>query len=276
MILLAAGLGRRFGGPKQLEPVGPADEPLFVVTGRDALDAGFERLVVVTRSDLERRIRSVVERYLPAGSVDVVLQDRAGPERVRPFGTAYAVASCASVVHGPVGVANADDHYGRASVEALASAVAVLGPDDAVVVGYRLRGTLSPHGPVNRAVCAVEPDGNLVGLRERYGLVADGADGADGAGVVDVDGSPVGADEWVSMNLVGLGGAVLTRLAERAGRFATQHPDDDEEIVLSDELAALIDAGLVRARLVPARSRWVGVTHRADLPSLRAAIRAAH
>lgn len=269
LVILAAGLGTRFGGPKQLVPVTPAGEPLFVVTARHALAAGFERVVVVTRNSLQEEVAAVVASWFPAGPVEVVLQDAAAPTRPTPWGTAHAVAVCASVTSGPVAIANSDDFYGREPLARLAGALRGLGPREAIVVGWEVGDTMSSHGPVNRAVCRLDHRGNVIDLHERRGLRWSGAT------VVDGNGSLVPTDAPVSMNLWGLGDDVATMLAHRFAAFAAAHAADDVEMVLPDELTALMAEGSVTVRYLPSGGSWAGLTFRADLEDVKAAVASA-
>ena len=120
LVLLAAGRGSRFGGPKQLEPVGPNDEPVFAITAQQAVNAGFSRLVLVTTTELLGRLEAAVDRFVTGLTVDYVLQDVQQPAREVPWGTGHAVAACADVVTTPFGVANGDDLYGDPSFHLLA------------------------------------------------------------------------------------------------------------------------------------------------------------
>ena len=266
LVLLAAGLGTRFGGPKQLVPVGPHDEPLFVLTARDAVAGGVGKLVIVTRRPLRERVEALAAIHLPGVPMEIVLQDIAEPVRPIPWGTAHAVAVCASVLDGRFLVANADDHYGDGVVASLAGRVAALGPSEAIVVGYRLGGTLSAYGPVNRAECLVDDTGRVVAVRERRGLRR------RGGVIVDEAGRSVEAGTLVSMNLFALGRGVATMLGERFEAFSQEHASDPTELVLPDELTALIDAGRLTMRLVPTDCGWRGLTYPEDLADLRLAV----
>jgi len=265
LVLLAAGMGRRFGGPKQLTPCGPDGEPLFVLTAREAVAVGFGHVVVVTRFGLRAEVESIIATHLGDHPVDLVIQDRSGPLRATSWGTGHAVGLCAPLVDGPVGVANADDYYGADAVRRLRAATMVLGDDEGVVVAYRLGDTLSEHGPVNRAVLRLE-DGRVVAITERRGLRR------EGNRIVDGEGARLAADTPVSMNLVGLGAAVPSMLAHRFEAFAAAHRDDDVEMVLPDELDVLLAAGLVVLSRVPGGRTWVGLTVPADITDVRAAL----
>lgn len=266
LVLLAAGLGSRFGGPKQLVSVGLDDEPMFVLTARDALAAGFDRLIIVTRTSLADDVTRLVERHLPGAPAELVLQDDNAPPRERPWGTAHAVAVCADRLDGPMALANADDLYGERAIAQAAAETARLADDEAVVIAYPVGATLSPLGPVNRAECQTSETA-LVGLAERYDLVR------DGDRVVDRDGHVLESDAPVSMNLIGLGVGVVRRLGKDFEAFAAAHVDDDVEYVLPDTLCRYIDAGEVTARCVPTTSEWLGMTTRDDLELVRARLR---
>lgn len=261
--LLAAGLGRRFGGPKQLEPVGPEGEPLFVLTASAAFDAGFGPVVVVTRDELRVRVAAEVDRWLGGRDVEIALQDGGALRRERPWGTAHAV-----VVAGQAGtaiaVANADDWYGRGAIDALGAAARDLGDREVVVVGYRLGDTLSVHGPVNRAVLELAGGGAVADLVEVYGLQR-----RDDGVVADRDGVAYAEESLISTNLMALGAGVVDLLRERFEPFAAQHADDEREMVLPEELATLLADGSITMRCVPTAARWSGMTHRSDVDALR-------
>lgn len=273
LILLAAGLGTRFGGPKQLAPVGPAGEPLLVVTARQAARAGFDRLVVVTRSELRDRIDEALAKLdtdgdsatAPIQIAGIVHQDEHGPAREVPWGTGHAVAVTAALVEGPCGVANADDYYGDPSFDVLAAWLSGAGPDDSVIVGFPLGATLSPHGGVARAVCHAT-DGRIDHLAEHRGLHRDGEK------IVDADGAAFDDDTVVSMNLWGFPSWVPAALGER---FEAFHPTaGDAELLLPVEVDTLRRAGRTTVSLVTSPGRWAGLTFADDLPDVRRAVAA--
>jgi hypothetical protein len=176
LLVLAAGLGSRYGGLKQMDGVGPSGETIIDYSIFDALRAGFGKVVFIIRRDIEADFRDVFLGRL-AGKIDVdyVFQERtdlpAGfscpPERTKPWGTAHAVLSAAGKVREPFAVINADDFYGRSGFQAVAEFLRGAGPAQYAVVGYGLRGTLSEHGSVARGVCEVDGAGFLSGIVER-------------------------------------------------------------------------------------------------------------
>jgi NDP-sugar pyrophosphorylase family protein len=266
LVVLAAGLGRRYGGPKQLAQVGPAGEPLFVLTGRQAAAAGVRHVIVVTRSDLEREMRSAASA-LAEVHVDFVLQDRSGPARARPWGTAHAVIACAGLLDGPFVVANADDHYGDPSISLAVAAACT--PDDhtATVIGFRLDQTLSAHGPVTRAMILTDESGRVVGLDERRGLCA------EGERIIDGHGTRFPADSLVSMNLFALPSSLPSLLAASFDRFVASHDAaSTEELLLPDELDRLTREGALTLQVVATDAPWVGLTHRGDEAAVRASL----
>jgi len=273
LILLAAGLGTRFGGPKQLAPVGPAGEPLLVVTARQAAHAGFGRLVVVTRSELRDRIDEALAMLGPRDDdptplievAGVVHQDEHGPARDVPWGTGHAVAVSAPFVTGPCGVANADDYYGDPSFDVLAEWLRRAGADDSVIVGFPLGATLSPHGGVARGVCHAT-DGRIDHLAEHRGLRREGDK------IVDDDGETFDDDTVVSMNLWGLPAWVPAALAERFEAF--HDTADGAELMLPVEIDVLRRAGRTAVSLVTSPGRWAGLTFADDLPEVRRAVAA--
>ena len=231
LVILAAGLGKRYGGGvKQLAPVGPAGETLLEYTAYDAARAGFTRAVLVVRPGTEPpRLRGL--------DVAVALQSE-------PLGTAHAVLAAEEAVKSPFAVANADDFYGR---EAIATMARFLGEggDAWAVAGYRLADTLSPEGGVSRAVCRTDADGWLTDIEERRNVTS-------------------GCDELVSMNLWAFTPRVFGIL--RAGFDAHVKQPSAGEYILPDAVAAVVAAGQGRVRVLPARSQWIGITHAADRP----------
>ncbi len=289
LVVMAAGLGTRFGGPKQLAPVGPSGETLLDYAIYDATRAGFTRAVLVTREELSRRMRDQVARVIGgAVPVDVVAQrldDLPGgagvPEgRVKPWGTAHAVLAARDAVAGPFAACNADDFYGPGAYRLLAEHLkgeAAREPGSAppvhALVGYRLDTTLSAHGGVARAVALCGPDGllqRLVEVREVRrtdlgirGVTATGAQrGLTG-------------DEPTSMNLWGFMPDVLPVLQDQFAAFlAAAHRAPDAEFFLSTALDEQVTAGSARLRVLRAPDRWLGMSFAADVPAVRAALAA--
>jgi CTP:molybdopterin cytidylyltransferase MocA len=278
LVVMAAGLGSRYGGLKQLEPVGPSGETLLDYSIHDALRAGFTRLVFVIRRNIEATFRQVVvRRYEKRAEVALVFQELsqvpAGfvvpTDRAKPWGTGHAALVAAGEVTTPCAVINADDFYGR---DAFASLAMALDEDPAVhaLVAYRLADTLSMHGAVARAVCRSE-SGWLTGIEEFTGIerCGDSLQGVGPAGVIRFTG-----DEPVSLNLWGFQPQVFPLIAERFEAFLRERGDDlMAEFYVPHAIGDLIRDGRIRVRLVPTSGRWFGITHREDAPFVRDRVR---
>ena len=140
IVFLAAGMGSRFGGPKQLVPVRADGASLLGIAAEESVQAGFDHLVVVTRTELVDQVNAMLDLTVPGCDRTIVLQDQYGTPRAKPWGTAHAIAACADAVNEPFGIANADDHYGAESFVALR---ALLSDDTAGIVAFPIRATLS-------------------------------------------------------------------------------------------------------------------------------------
>ncbi|MFI5211072.1 MAG: NDP-sugar synthase [Gemmatimonadales bacterium] len=276
LVLLAAGMGSRYGGLKQLDPVGPHGETLMDYSIHDALRAGFDRVVFVIRPEIEREFLATIgNRYrnrLAVGiahqRLDAIPADLLAPvERTRPWGTGQAVLAAQGMVEGGFAVANADDFYGRPAFEALAAFLSAPGAHDAsahAVVGFRLRHTLSPSGTVNRALCRTDQAGWLTAIEEVFGISADGE--GRGRGVTAGRPAVLEADDLVSMNLWGLRPSVFEPLREEFERFLRSAGAAQGEYYLPTAVESLIRAERARVRLLAPDSPWFGLSHAADRP----------
>ncbi len=281
LVMLAAGLGSRFGGNKQLAEVGPHGATLMDYSIFDAHRAGCTRVVFVIREELDQEFRrSILPRY--AGHLETaVVHQRldALPEghsvpvgRTKPWGTAQAVLAAEPAVQGPFIVANADDRYGAAAFAAATEFLASAGAGEAALISYALRDTLSEHGSVNRGVCQLAPDGTLTKIDEvreirataNGRLVGQGSSG-------EVALSP---ETPVSMNLWAFGRGVFPILHAGFRRFL-ESTDRGGEYYIPTAVAAAITDGSLVVRTLPARSTWCGLTHPADRPKVVDAIHAA-
>lgn len=275
---MAAGVGSRFGGTKQLAEVGPAGEAMLDYTIADARRAGFGPVVVVVRTAIRDAVAEHLARFHEdADTFTLVCQDldtraaAAGvPPRERPWGTAHAVLSARDHVRSPFAVVNADDYYGAAGLFDLAGAFAEPGGTDEGtfhLVAYRLGNTLSPHGTVSRGVCTVGEDGCLVNVTEHLALRLrpDGRVGQD-----DAAGTSFTSDTLVSTNLWGLQPSLFGHLAERFATFAPAHREDPRaEFQLPTVIDELVREGDVVVRVRPTESAWLGMTYVGDLDEAR-------
>jgi len=278
LVVLAAGIGRRYGGLKQIEAVGPSGEIVIDYSIFDAVAAGFSRVVFVIRRDIEDAFRSTIEPHF-AGRValDYAFQEPgdvpAGfspAARTKPWGTGHALYACRRAIRGePFGVINADDFYGRRSFALLADQLHTLSPspDRYGLVGFVLRNTLSEHGPVSRGVCEVS-GGRLVSVTERHKIVPDGRGGATCPGLSFT------GDEVVSMNLWGFTPSIFDHLDRAFREFLPREgAAADAEFMLPAVVDDLIRAGRVSVDVLTSPEKWLGVTYPEDKTRVAEGIR---
>ena len=279
LVILAAGMGSRFGGIKQVEPVGPHGELIIEYSAYDALGAGFDRLVLVIRQDIEADFRATIGRRLEKHmEVKYVFQENQTnlsggqvPPRTKPWGTGHAVLAARAQVRGPFAVINADDFYGASGYQTLAAHFASTA--DYAMVGYPLRQTLSEHGTVSRGLCATDNSGHLKRITEvtQIEKVANGARYADATGQRHT----LTGGELVSMNFWGFTPAVFPQLEALFRDFLRQSATDPKaEFYLPTALSALNENGAAKISLLQSADEWFGLTYREDLPAARAAVKA--
>lgn len=264
LVVLAAGLGSRFGGLKQLAPVGPTGEAFLDYAIVDATAAGTSRVVVVVRSSIEAEVRDHVTARHPDLDVAYVCQDQHGPPRPRPWGTAHAAVAAAPFVSGPFMICNADDYYGPSAYAALARRLVSCGANSAHLVGYRLGPTLPEGQPVSRGVCSLDGE-RLQAVVEHHGV-------SNSRGTITASHPRVTlqADAVVSMNLWGLPVAAVELLASGFERFLQAHGHESEvEYLLPSVINELLVGGLLSVDVVLSDERWVGLTHSDDLATAR-------
>ncbi len=265
LVVMAAGLGTRFGGDKQMAEVGPAGETFLDLAIEDSVRAGVERVVLIVRSELRDEISRQVSARHGSLSVSCVCQDQHGPWRAKPWGTAHAVLSVAGEVDGPILVVNADDYYGRSTYAALCSAAEGLTGDRALLAGFRLDQTLPASGEVSRGVCETDGD-ELVSLTETH-RIARRADGAITAG--DPPGVLAG-DAVVSMNCWVFPQRIFGFLEQGFAEFSVAHGGESTvEYLLPNVVRELMDRGELTVGVVATSEPWVGVTNPDDLEVAR-------
>jgi hypothetical protein len=273
LVVLAAGLSSRYGSLKQLEAVGPSGEAIMDYGVFDAVRAGFGKVVVVVRPEIEDAVRSHFDALLhDALEFTLVHQTLDMPEgfsipvgRVRPWGTAHAVLVAGGKSEGRFAVCNADDFYGAQAYRALAEYLESVTDksSDYALVGFRLDHTLSELGGVSRALCETNGDGFLTAITEAERIARD----ADKIVGVAASGEPclLRGSETVSMNLWGFTPAVLPALKKSFSRFVTAAGrDPDAEFLIPTAIADWVAAGDVRVQVLDARSDWMGVTFPGD------------
>lgn len=285
LVILAAGLGSRYGGMKQMEAVGPGETTLMEYSLYDARRAGFGEAIFVIRAEMEEAVRDfAAARFgarLPWRTAIQRLEDvppgTAVPaDRVKPWGTGHAVLAAAPLIRGPFAVANADDFYGAEAFAALAAFLRERGgdrPPSYAIAGYRLRDTVSAAGGVNRGACRADADGWLETIEEVKGLVA-AANPAEGYTGRGESGAPVrlAGDALVSMNLWGFTPAVLDLLRRGLVEFLQSPEARGREYLLPTVVRGAVGRGECRVRVLETSSRWFGLTHPGDRPEVAAAL----
>jgi NDP-sugar pyrophosphorylase family protein len=273
LLVLAAGMGSRYGSLKQIDPVGPGGETIVDYSIYDALRAGFAKVVFVIRKDIEQPFKETVgERFEKHVDVQYVFQELGNlppgssvpAGRTKPWGTLHAVLAAAGVINEPFVVINADDFYGAESYRSLARYLQA-GTLNYAMVGFVLRNTLSDFGPVSRGVCRVDGDDFLQGIVELKNIVRDGAHAinTDATGQV----SRLSGDEVVSMNMWGFTPRIFGQLAEHFQRFLERSGSDvKSESYLPLAVNELVQSGQARVKVLRTNDLWCGITYREDHP----------
>jgi dTDP-glucose pyrophosphorylase len=269
LLVLAAGMGNRYGGLKQVDPVGPHDEWIMDYAFYDALQAGFGKVVCVIRREIEQAFRErftrILEKRVETLCVYQECDDADRAVRQKPWGTGHAVLCAREAITEPFAVINADDYYGPQAFRLIHDHLLTLatGQDrDYAMVGYRLNKTLSPHGTVCRGICTCD-SGFLRQVRECCELqtLGQGISGAFEPGKpVDFTG-----EELVSLNLWGLGPDFFETLDAQFKAFHSRHRLDPRmEFYLPAAVDALIRSGATCVKVLPTEEQWFGVTYPAD------------
>lgn len=259
LAILAAGLARRYGRAKQLEPVGPSGQILLDYAIHDAWLAGFDEIVLVVRPDMEETLRAHLLQ-IHGSTRRFVFRHQLFMGEERLLGTGHAVLAAAPDLSGPFCVCNADDYYGPEAFEAAASHLRTL--SEGVVVGFPAGLVLSESGAVSRALLDVK-DGRLAGIRELHDVVAKGDQviGRDAAGNLH----QFAPDDPVSMNLWAFHPDILPMLAEGFERYLLGNgPESGREFLLSDAVGELIASGRYSVQVLLAGRQWMGLTFPGD------------
>jgi dTDP-glucose pyrophosphorylase len=285
LLVLAAGIGSRYGGLKQIDPVGPSGEIIIDYSVYDAVKAGFGKIVFVIRKDIEADFRAIIgKRFEGKIPVEYAFQELGmlpdgfslPPDRKKPWGTGHAILAAEKNIDTPFAVINADDFYG-ASGYALISKYLSTVKDGAkaeyCMVGYVLRNTLSEFGTVARGVCAEDKDGFLTGVVEMTKI------GCAGGKVLNTneDGSttPLTGQETASLNLWGFTPSLFGHLRSMFKDFLKKNTGNlKAEFFIPTVVNDLVDAGKARVKILKSHDQWFGVTYREDKPEMVKRIRA--
>lgn len=274
LIILAAGMGSRYGGLKQLDEVGPSGEAIIDYSLFDAIRAGFGKVVFIIRTDFEKQFRERFESKLKGRiAFDYAYQSLdkippgyiAAPEREKPWGTAHAVWMADGLVKEPMAVINADDFYGREAYQTMADFL-VTSADDAEysMIGYNLANTLSPYGSVSRGVCMTDESGYLTGVVERVKIQRE----TDGIFYYEPEGRfALSENTPVSMNFWGLKPNVFQYIGEGFEEFLKGKGKEPKAeyfipLLINDNILN----GRISTRVLLCDSPWFGITYREDKP----------
>lgn len=280
LVILAAGFGTRFhNGIKQLTPVGPQGELLMEYSVKDAVRAGFDKVIFVIRRDIEQQFRDLIGKKIE-GLTDVkyCFQNigslpngfTAPPDRTKPWGTVHALLSAKCELTEPFGIINADDYYGKSSYKHLHDHLASSDrPSDChCMIGFILKNTLSSTGSVTRAICIADRNGYLDSVHETYHI------NADDSGVIygDCNDSRIALDpnRMVSMNMWGFDPSVIPELEKQfIGYLEKNSANNSSEYPIPAAVDSLIRSGRCRIKVIPTDEKWFGMTYAEDIEDVR-------
>ena len=287
LFLLAAGMGSRYGGLKQIDPVGNHGQLIIDYSIYDARRAGFETVVFVIKHEIEEAFREAIgSRMEKVINVKYAYQELSDlpegysvPEgRVKPWGTCHAILAARKVVDGPLAVVNADDYYGPEAFKTIYDYLSTHADSEDCyeycMVGYLLGNTVTEHGHVARGVCVEDENNYLATVTERTHIEKDGENARfteDGGETWEA----LPGDTIVSMNLWGLSRSFMAEAEARFSAFldkALVEPPLKGEYFLPSVISSLIEEGKARAKVLRSADKWYGVTYQADKPVVVAAI----
>jgi NDP-sugar pyrophosphorylase family protein len=257
LMILAGGIGSRFGGEKQKAGFGPHNRSLPEYAMLHAHLAGFEKIVlVIAEGQKDAWIEFLSNKLSETGFTwkDITLAEQAKPEqslkRQKPWGTGHALLSGIRLVSGNFMMINGDDYYGKGAYVTMAEALKQKLPHSGLLLPYKIEQTLSEYGTVSRAICEVDTEGHLTGIKETHGLQR-----------------PLSVDKNlpVSMNCWGLDSGITGELEKLFNEFLSKHPGKNEEFGIPSALESMIKKDNYSIRVLPAAEGWFGVTYREDI-----------
>ncbi len=288
LVLMAAGMGSRYGGLKQVEPMGPGGESLVDYAVFDARRAGFTKFEFIIREDIARDFGETVGARLARGGIEAgtvwqqlhdlpkdLAQYTDLSHRSKPWGTAHAVWAARHRVDTPFAVLNADDYYGPGAYRLLAEHLR-RGTGEYAIVGYNLAETLSEHGTVARGILEKDDNGRLVRIAERTQIerLPDGSVVNHEAGAADL---PLSPEASVSMNIMGFTPAIFPQLEAALATFIESHGHEPKsELYLPNVVGQLVADDAAEVRVLATDEEWFGVTYAADTDIVRARLRQLH
>ena len=280
LLILAAGMGSRYGGLKQIDGIGPNEEPIIEYSIYDAIKSGFGKIVFVIRREFDEAFRSRFDKFSDKIQIEYAYQEVnikikgiTTVERAKPWGTAHAVLVARDIINEPFAVINADDYYGSESFKLIFDFLNNHCSSSLMaMVGYTLRNTLSEHGTVNRGVCQVDEKNNLVEVIERTkiaeqdGVINYNIDTEDPLGFIDRKAS-------VSMNYWGFHPSIFIEIEKGLKTFMkTNSNNPTAEYYIPNIVTDMIKEGKMAVRVIPTNDNWFGVTYKEDKPMAITAI----
>lgn len=280
LVIMAAGMGSRYGGLKQIDPVDEEGHIIMDFSIFDARRAGFEKVVFIIKEEYDEEFRASIgdriSEFMEVSYVYQKLEDlpdgfEVPKGRVKPFGTGHAILSCKDAVDGPFAVINADDYYGRSAFEELYRFLTTHHDDEKyryAMVGYQLGNTLTDNGSVARGICVTDENGYLQEIAERTKIVKT----EDGAAYTEDDGKtwiPVGLKTPVSMNMWAFSPSIINELQNAVDRFFAEEVEKNplkSECFLPIEVDKLLKAGKATVEVLHSADKWFGVTYKEDKP----------
>ncbi len=283
LVILAAGMGSRYGGLKQIDPVDPQGHLIIDFSIYDAVKAGFSQVVCIIKeemqTDFDERLANRVRPYVDLTCVYQRMEDlpqgyAVPPGRTKPWGTSHALLACLGKVTAPFAVINADDYYGPGGLQAMYDYLsAPHKPGEYAMVGYPIENTLTRHGSVTRGICTVNESGMLQHIQECRGVQW----GPEGMPLYLDQGKEISVSlgTTVSMNFWGFDAALLDTLAARFPAFLDGPMQQDPlkaEYLLPTTVGELLLEGQATVKVLPGHDQWFGVTYREDKPLVEQAI----
>ena len=286
LVVMAAGMGSRYGGLKQIDPVDKEGHIIMDFSIYDAVRAGFKKVVFIIKKENEAdfkaaigdRISKIIEVAYVFQDLNNLLEGYSIPEgRVKPWGTGHAILSCLDEVDGPFAVINADDYYGSHAFQMAYDFLSQNEEGDTysyMMVGYKLENTLTDNGHVARGVCVTDEDGHLVKINERTHIEKR----EDGAAYTEDDGKTwveIPEGSTVSMNMWGFSASILKELKDRFSKFLDENLEGNPlkcEYFLPFVVDELLIEKKATVKVLKSMDKWYGVTYKEDKPVVVAAI----
>ncbi len=277
LLVLAAGMGSRYGSLKQIDPVGPSGETIIDYSIYDAIRAGFGKVVFIIRRSFEQDFKDIfITKLQPHIQVEYVFQEidtlpeglTVSPERTKPWGTAHAILMAKDVINEPFAVINGDDFYGENAFKTMAAYLSGLTPGEQTqysLVAYQVGNTMSEHGSVSRGVCQADSEKFLVSVTERTNIQYTHG----GIAYQDADNAFMflKPDTLVSMNFWGFTPEYFRQTEPMFAEFVKANSDSlKSEFYIPSAIDKLINSGQAKVKVLKSSARWFGVTYKEDKP----------